>query len=293
MKVSGFSFVRNAVKLYYPVRESLLSILPVCDEFVIAVGKSDDETLELIKSIGDERVIIIETEWDSRYFVNGAINAQQTDIALSRCTGDWCFYIQADEVVHEKYLPLIKEKMERYLNDSQVEGFLFDYKHFWGDYRHYQTARHWYSREVRIIRNRIGVSSWKDAQGFRRNGKKLRVIHSGAEVYHYGWVRPPWVMKKKQIAMDSLYHDQGWIDRRHPVKSVPFEYGTLKHLALFKDSHPSVMEERIKEINWECRENKWVKHRHNNFWVRLVSFIENRILHTHIGEYKNYILLRR
>lgn len=294
MKVSGFTFVRNAVKLYYPVVESITSILPICDEFIVAAGDSEDQTTELIRSIGSDKIKIIETVWDPKYFVGGAINAQQTNIALEQCTGDWAFYLQADEVLHEKYLPVILKRMQQYLHVPEVEGFLFGYKHFYGDYDHYQTAHNWYRYEVRVIRNGIGIRSWKSAKGFRKNGEKPRVAMADAEIYHYGWVRPPETMKQKQIALDSLHHDREWLNRRHPDKTIEYDYGTLKHLAIFKGTHPKVMENRIAQKDWEIKEKSKSKekHRHNLLRVRALSFIENRILKIRIGERKNWILLK-
>jgi len=69
MKISGFSFVRNGIKLYYPVVESIKSILPIVDEFVIAVGKGDDDdtTREQIAAIGDPKIKIIDTVWEEKY----------------------------------------------------------------------------------------------------------------------------------------------------------------------------------------------------------------------------------
>ena len=222
MKISGFSFVRDALRLDYPIVEAITSILPICDEFFVAVGKSTDGTLEAIRAIGDEKIKVIETVWDPRYFVHGAINALQTNVALSHCTGDWCFYLQADEVVHEKYLPVIREAMARYLPHPQVEGLLFDYLHFWGSYETYQKAHGWYRHEVRVIRNGLGITSWKSAQGFRQKGEKLRVMHSGGTIYHYGWVRHPRLMKSKQKALDSLHHDAQWVSQHHPHAEAEF-----------------------------------------------------------------------
>jgi len=291
MKVSGFTFARNAVRLDYPLVESISSILPICDEFVVAAGDSDDDTTELIRSIKSDKIKIIETKWDPKLFVHGAINAQQTDIALSHCQGDWCFYLQADEVVHEKFFPIIFKKMEETLHHPGVEGLLFDYLHFWGSYQTFQRARNWYRREVRVIRNHIGVHSWKSAQGFRREGKKLKVIHSGAQIYHYGWVRDPKLMKRKQIALDSLHHPREWLESHHPDREAPFQYGSLKHLARFKGTHPKVMTERMNRKNWDIVPNPEVKHKHNRLSIRFFIFIEDKILHTRIGEYKNYILI--
>ncbi|RKZ31364.1 hypothetical protein DRQ33_07145, partial [bacterium] len=132
MKISGFSFVKNAIILDYPVVEMIKSALPVVDEFVIACGDSDDETTEIISQIGDPKIKIIETVWNPDDFVRGHSNAVQTNIALDACSGDWCFYLQADEVIHQKYLPVVKMACQKYLHDDRVEGFLFNYKHFWG-----------------------------------------------------------------------------------------------------------------------------------------------------------------
>jgi len=294
MKVSGFTFVRNAIKLYYPIEESIRSILPICDEFIVAAGDSDDGTTELIRSIGSDKIKIIETAWDSKYFVGGAINAQQTNIALSHCTGDWAFYLQADEVVHEKYLPVLVEKMERYLDDPEVEGFLFDYKHFYGDYDHYQVAHNWYRREVRIIRNGIGIRSWKSAQGFRRDGRKLKVVLADAEIYHYGWVRPPVKMTRKQIALSSVHHDREWVRERFPDENTPYDFGKMKTLAKFEGTHPAVMRKRIAEMNWKVVPSNNVVGKHDKLWIRMLTFVENRLLGGYrIGEYKNYTLLKR
>jgi hypothetical protein len=272
--------------------EAITSILPICDEFWVALGRSEDGTREAIENIADDKIKIIETDWDPAYFVHGAINAQQTNSALSRCTGDWCFYLQADEVLHERYLPIIRAAMERHLSHPQVEGLLFDYIHFWGSYQTYQKAHGWYRREVRAIRNGLGISSWKSAQGFRRDGQKIHVVHSGATIYHYGWVRHPKLMKRKQIALDSLHHDADWVSRRHPDGEAPFQYGSLKHLARFRGSHPQVMRERIASKDWEVQENRQVKHRHHRLGNRMLSFVERNILRTVIGEYKNYILIK-
>ena len=291
MKVSGFTFVRNAINLYYPIVEAITSVLPICDEFMVAAGDSEDGTTELIRSIGDPKIKIIETVWDPVYFVRGAINAQQTNVALEQCTGDWAFYLQADEVVHEKYLPRVMEKMTRYLDAPKVEGFLFDYRHFYGDYDHYQIAHNWYPKEIRIVRNGIEVQSWGSAQSFRRNGKKLKVVHSEAEIYHYGWVRPPKKMTQKQIALASLHHDSEWVKKRYPDERREYNFGRLRTLGRFVGSHPKVMQKRIAEKNWEISPTKSSQERQDRLSIRILSFLENKILRRRLGGYKNYILI--
>jgi len=292
MQVSGFSFVRNGIKLGYPVTEAIRSILPICDEFIIAVGKSEDDTLEQIKAIGDSKIRIIETEWDKDMFVHGQINSFQTNIALKECRGDWCFYIQADEVVHEKFLPLIETEMKKFLHDDDVQGLLFDYLHFWGSYDYYQDSRRWYRHEIRIIKNNLGIESWESAQGFRRIGRKVRVAKIDADIYHYGWVRPPKVMKEKQIAFQSLRHDEAWLQKTFADTPEEFDYGDPKYLVKFEETHPEVMTERIKELNWDFSKGKYAGNPHEKLFSRIRSYFEDKVIHYRIGEYKNYILLK-
>lgn len=282
---------RNADKLYYPVKQSISSILPVVHEFVIAVGKSDpdDRTLELIRSINSDKIRIVETEWDIEAFPRGTVHAQQTDLAKSYCTGDWLFYLQADEVVHERYHEEIVRSCRERLNDPSVEGFLFDYVHFWGDYGHYQDAHSWYDREIRIIRNRPDIHSWMSAQSFRvipqfdghsyrdkAGTRKLRVARIDAAIYHYGWVRPPEVMTIKMNELDRI-HSHSNTRYRGCIN-----YGDLDQLPRFEGTHPAVMKDWIARFNWGDQMNGHCdcdhSFRHDTWRVKLLTFIERHVL---------------
>jgi glycosyltransferase involved in cell wall biosynthesis len=293
MKVSGFSFCRNAVRLYYPIAESIRSALPLVDEFVIAVGESDDATRKVIEAIDDPKIRIIDTVWDETQFVRGATNSVQTNIALDACTGDWCVYLQADEVLHEQDLPKIREAMQDALDRPAVEGLLFNYLHFWATYEHVQKARNWYRHEVRVIRNNIGVRSWTDAQGFRIEGRKLHVVSSGARIFHYGWVRPPQLMSQKTVALATLYHGRDGAKERHPYANEPFDYGELIHLDRFNGSHPAVMEQRIQTCDWTLPVPgpAGKSHEHNRRFTRFLGWVERNVLRRRLGEYRNYELI--
>ena len=193
MKVSGFTIIRNAIKFDYPVIEAITSILPICDEFVVAIGNSNDDTLNLIKNIDSPKIKIIETIWDDTLREGGKVLADETNKAMDAISEDtdWCFYIQSDEVVHEKYLPNIKTAMKKHLSNPNVEGLLFNYTHFYGSYDFIGVSRSWYKKEIRIVRNDKTIQSYKDAQGFRKNGGKLNVKSIDASIYHYGWVKHP------------------------------------------------------------------------------------------------------
>lgn len=252
MTVSGFSFVRNGVTFDYPFIESISSLLPLCDEFVLAVGKSEDNTLDRIRALNSPKLKIIETAWDASVRSGGAILAQQTNIALDHVRGDWAVYLQADEVLHEDDLQTIRKSMEESQQDQRVEGLLFGYKHFYGSYNYVGDSRKWYRREVRAIKPSAGVRSWGDAQGFRIGERKLSVRLIPATVYHYGWVKPPAIQQLKQKQFNKLWHSDAWV-QENVTEAKEFDYSNGGRLALFQGSHPSVMTKRIRRSNWEFR----------------------------------------
>ena len=313
MKISGFSFVRNGSKLYYPVVESIKSILPIVDEFIIAVGKGDDndDTRDKIANINDPKVRIIDTEWEEAYFKRGIINAIQTDIAKKECSGDWLFYLQADEIIHEKYLDTIKNRCEELLDDKDVEGLVFRYKHFWGDYNHYHNGHGWYPNEIRIVRNREDIHSWQSAQSFRKfdyydnprqpdGHHKLNVARVDAEVYHYGWVRPPHLMQNKRRALDSVHWGKSKAQEYYDNAPKEFDYGPLNLLAEFNETHPEVMKEMISKMDWQNKlqysgkPSKYrLPHKHEKLLYRILSFIENNFYGgKRFGEFKNYNVVK-
>lgn len=254
MKVTGFTIIRNALKYDYPVVEAICSILPLCDNFVVAIGKSDDETYDLIDNIDKTKIRIIETVWDDSLRKNGKVLANETNKAFAAVPddSDWAFYIQGDEVVHEKYLDTIRQEMLKYKDDKKVDGLLFKYLHFYGSYDYVGSSSKWYKHEIRVIRNDKSIYSYRDAQGFRKgNNKKLRVKPIDAYIYHYGWVKHPAKMQQKQEAFHKMWHDDKWIEK-HVGKIAEYDYfKNIDYLIPFTDSHPSVMEERLKAKNWK------------------------------------------
>ena len=286
MKLSAFTFVRNAIKYDYPVVESIKSILPIVDEYIVAVGNSEDETLALIKYINSPKIKIIETIWDDTLREGGRVLAVETDKALAAVSpdSDWAFYLQADEVVHENDLPAIVEACKLYKEDKTVEGLLFKYIHFYGTYDWIGSSRRWYRNEIRIIRPHIGVSSYKDAQGFRRNGEKLNVEPINAKIYHYGWVKPPSAQQLKQQTFNKLWHDDNWV-KENVADVEEFDYTNAGLLSRFEGSHPAVMKDRLAAVNWPFEfDPAKVK---LSFKERFTGFIE-KITGWRIGEYRNY-----
>lgn len=254
MKVCGFSFVKNGVKYDYPVVEAITSILPICDHFIVAVGDSDDGTRELIESIGSDKIQILDTVWDPTLKERGRVLASETNKAFDAIPVgyDWCFYIQGDEVIHEKYLPVIRQSMEDNLTREEVDGLIFHYQHFYGTYDYVADSRGWYRSEIRIVRNDKGIRSWNDAQGFRwKDARKLKGRFIDATVNHYGWVRPPKKMMEKLEGAKNYWA----ADSKHIKtinKSVPeYDYAkSIDSLVRFGDTHPAVMQKRVEQLNW-------------------------------------------
>jgi hypothetical protein len=253
LKISGFTIVRNAVLYDYPVVEAITSILPVVDEMIVLVGNSEDNTEELIRSIKSDKIRIHHSIWDENLKKGGVVLATETDKAFQLISpdSDWAFYIQADEVIHEKYHDVILKTSLLYKDDKRVEGLLFNYLHFYGTYDYVADSRKWYHKEVRIIRNDKGIHAYRDAQGFRRGVKKINVKPVDAMVYHYGWVKNPRKMKEKLKKIQEL-----WLDTVNDPQNIErrsgelFDFNSFDSLKYFGSEHPAVMKKRIEEKNW-------------------------------------------
>ncbi|MDX1686172.1 MAG: hypothetical protein R3275_13120 [Saprospiraceae bacterium] len=316
MKISGFSMAKNATKLYYPIRQVVESILPIVDEFVIAIGDcdEDDRTREEVEAIGSDKIKIIDTVWDIEQYPRGMEHAHQTDIAKNACSGDWCFYLQADEVVHEKYHDTIVQACKQYKDDKNVDGFLFQYLHFYGDFDHYNDSHTCYPKEIRIVRNDSEIHSYISAQSFRRipnfNGKnyrqvegteKLNVVEIPAYIYHYGWVRPPYFMEVKSKQLYTNHHGTQEADSRFSDRSKLFDYGNLSKLPKFKGTHPRVMQPLVDDFDWADLlhyEKDYVPSRppqkHEKLKYRILTWIEQNLLGgKHLFGYSNWNVVDR
>ncbi len=287
-RVSGFTFIRNGVKFSFPFRESILSALPIVDELIVNVGKGEDDTLKEVQALAAEhsKIKIIESVWDDSLREGGQILAQQTDIAIAACSGDWGIYLQADEVLHEDDYMWILDALKTANRNSEIEGVLFDYLHFYGDFRVINWHPSAYRHEIRGIRLNRGVRSYGDAQGFRLNEKKLKVIKSNARIYHYGWVRPPEVMQAKTVEMDSFYHPDG------EGTGDNYKYKRVLGLEKFSGTHPMVMMDRIAaQKDWSDKLLRSKLHfKFKDFRNLFYRWCE-KLTGSRPFEYKNYILV--
>ncbi len=293
MKVSGFTFIKNGISLGYPIRESVQSILPLCDEIVINVGfddpecLNDDGTYEYLRDyFPGPKFHFLKSYWNPSLQKQGLILSQQTNIALEKCQGDLCQYIQGDEVIHEDDLSSLETGLKELNDRSDLEGLIFNYIHFYGNVDIYKYSRNIYRREVRTIKNRRNIISWLDAQGFRhKDESKIKAKLISARIFHYGWARKELIMEEKIQVMDQLYHEG-----ESPTKT--FTYSHIHGLKKFEGTHPAHM------TNWvnthkndidllNMKKNKNLE----DYNLAFSDWIEKLTGHR-IGEYKNYILVK-
>lgn len=290
MKISGFTFIRNGNYYGYPFIESIKSLLPLCDEVVVAIGNSDDKTREDIVALNNPKIVLIDTVWDDTLRSGGKILAQQTDVALAHTQYDWCLYLQGDEVLHEGDYDIIKNEMLAANTSPDVEALLFRWRHFFGSYEYIGVGRQWYRREIRAFKRNTNVVSWGDAQGFKVKTddggfRKLRAKQTEARIFHYGWVRHPHTQTKKFTDFNRLWHD----DEHLPEvpKADEFDYRCYES-TLFKETHPLVMAEKIqRDKHWTSAYDPTRRNK-RPFMVWLTDSIE-KATGFRIGEYKNFV----
>ena len=292
MKITGFTFIRNAVKNDYPIVEAISSILPLCDEFIIAHGNSEDETENLIRNINSPKIKVINTVWDDAKKEGGRVFADETDKAFAAISPDtdWAFYIQGDECLHEMYLPVVRKAMEEYLHNKNVEGLLFKYLHFYASYDFIASSRRWYRNEIRVLKFNKDIHSYRDAQGFRKSGKKIRVKPINAYIYHYGWVKPPKGLSNKVRNFNQFYINEPWAANEVP-EDYEFDYGNAHRLLKFEGTHPAVMTNRVSKCNWKFSVDPTTLKKKMSTRYRLLQRIED-LTGWRVGEYKNYKKLR-
>jgi hypothetical protein len=238
MKVSAFTFIKNGQILGYPFIQSIMSILPIIDEFIINVGNSEDDTLEEIKAIKDPKIRIIQSHWNDNMNDRGFVYGQQKMIAQYNCTGDWAFYIEGDEIYHENDLDKIYMSMKENLENPQVEALVFDFYHFYGNISSYLNSPGWYRSEARIIKNSLRTYApdglfWLVLDS-NKNGRYPKAKHTGATCYHYGWVRSVDQMNLKSEKVQKYWGGN--------AKKIDYSKMDQSIISLFKGTHPKIIQ---------------------------------------------------
>ncbi len=291
--VDGFTYVRNGFAMGYPFLASIRSVLPFVNQMIVVVGNSTDGTREAVLNLNSEKITIVDSVWDEEKRKSGEIFREQSDIGIGYLKGDWAFHIQADEVLMEdvgakiiKFIELA-DKMER------VDGLLFPFLHFWGDYNHIRHTRKTNAFEIRAFKNHRNVRSYRDSQGFRifdplsgnSKGKKLRVLKTDIPIFHYSYTRPPKLMSKKCNYFERFYHSDEWLESH--ARKEDFDFNKVDRLTEYNGPHPVYMKETIQNKDWEfhydpSKSNMRLKDR--------LMYPVEKYFGYRMFEYRNYII---
>ena len=271
MKVSGFTFLRNAEISGYPFIESIQSILPIVDEYICVIGSSQDFTKQRVEELNSPKIKILETSWNENMRDRGFVYGQQKMISQYNCSGDWAFYLEGDEILHETELPSIYASMEENLTDSEVEALYFDFYHFYGTPNQIGIAG--YRRAPRIIRNSIRTIApdglfWIVLDK-NKKGRYPKARHARGSIYHYGHCRNLQKMNTK-LSQVGKY----WGSSHKPLMS----YGDidLAELRRFSGSHPKIMKKWIDtEAEQHFEQNELYKPSQRDIRNRVKFWIED------------------
>jgi len=299
IKISGFTYVRNGFKYGYPFIPSILSLLPLVDELVVVVGDSTDETRDAIVSLNDKKIKIIDTVWNDNLRESGKIFAQQANIGLAQITGTWAIHLQVDEVLHEQDQENILALIAAADKHEEVEGLLFPFLHFWGDFKHIRHTRKTHPFEIRAFKNTGNIRSYKDSQGFRKysseqnyldgeQGEKLNVWKIDVPIFHYSYSRNPALMKTKAEYFNRFWHNDEWV--KNKTTERPFDFNEVDHLDYFDKPHPKYMRETIAAQDWEFT---YDPSRSNMKFKDRIMFQLNKWTGKRLFEFENYKLLKR
>jgi len=299
MTISAYTYVRNGLAMGYPFIQSILSVIDIVDDFVVVLGDSTDGSREAINALKSPKIRVLDTVWDMQLKTGGKLFAQQSNLGLAEMKGDWVIHIQADEVFHENDTTKLLDYIKRYDSNPRVEGLLFPFLNFRGDYNHIHTGRKAHRFEIRAFRNNPLIRAYRDSQGFRKfsseeayrqneKGNKLRVVKIDVPVFHYNFVRSPKQMKEKTIFFQKFFHEGEELEKK--IKSLQeFDYNQVDKLEKFDGDHPKSMASIIANKDWDFvydAKKAKISLRH-----RFLNKIEDWTGYR-IGEYKNYKLVK-
>ena len=245
--ISVYTTTYNAIDQEYCVVEGIKSALCFADEVIVLDSHSTDETIDAIKSIGDQRIKVYYIDWLPS--IGWAMYKIAKSMAIGRCTKDWCILMDADEVFHEDEYDKIKKIPEKLGKD--LIGVKFNTLHFYKDYEHILNGcakwKDLYTNKVYMVKNGLGIhhgNSGMDIDAhLDRHGMPLNqelLVHLNINVFHYGHLRSDEAYLKKQNRMHSFY--EGKVIENKEVNHID-----IRDLGTFSGKHPINMRNRIEK----------------------------------------------
>ena len=251
-KISVYTYLKNGEKFDYPFLESILSVIEVCDECIVCCASdSEDQTwlyLQRLEKMFPKIRLLPSELWKEKNLVDGAVIRLAAEEAMSYCTGDWLWHLQADEVYTRADARTLRELVNTYHRQA-VDGFIFNVLHFYAGYDQQITAQAaeigWYQKCIRLIRAGAGHHIGDAWTIVMSDLKPSTAIPVDVTIYHYGHVRDKEAMRTKATYMETLYH--ALPDTYEFCPEGKFEYSQVpqKYLKPFLTPHPETMQLRI------------------------------------------------
>ena len=152
--ISGFMIAKNLLKQGYPFVEAVASALPICDEFLISDGYSTDGTFELLQKMAllNRKIKVSRYNWLTTKSLSVLTDA--TNEVRKKCSFEHIFYVQANEIVPENDIEVIKSLPEIL---PQARTFCFPFSHVLGNQKWAEQFR------LRFSKNEPGIIAVGDA----------------------------------------------------------------------------------------------------------------------------------
>lgn len=249
--ISVVFVIKNGVKQGYCFWESLLSCLPFADHIFISDGFSDDGTYDYLIKFKNKYedlvpITLTQDKWEDTSF-HGEEIANVSNKIISGVTGDWIYYLQADEVIHEDSVEHIKHiaTLDRFNSVS------FPFYHF---IRGWEPSEEGYTESIRMIRNGRNSYLMGDAWNFEGEINPICPAgHSPQPIFHFAWVFPK-QNDVKQIEHGKLYKNHTEYQEKMQDALITIDQEKEPYPLTEFDDFPEITRRFIGKVKYELPE---------------------------------------
>lgn len=202
MKTLGATIaLRNGIEYDFCFEECIASLLPVCEEIVVAESQSTDGTRARLEEMAkaEPKIKIYDYPYtnpvgDPCWVMNW------TNFAREKLTTDYNIQMDADEVLHESAYDRIMSKIQ-----GREVSLLCRRWNFWKDHRHLIPLGECCAAEVLRV---CPTKYWLAADFPDSRGRESMDIQIGALdvcIYHYGFIRKRKAFFEKEEALQRAF----------------------------------------------------------------------------------------
>ena len=133
IRLSCIMLARNLISQGYPFVETILSMIPYCEEMIICEGYSNDgtyEVLEKLRELHKDKIIIIRKNWEGKKNL-GEVFAQTLNKVVDECKGNYILKLDPDHVFDKETIETLLFLANMY---PKVKIFYLPYLYFIGNW---------------------------------------------------------------------------------------------------------------------------------------------------------------